>query len=390
MSLIADLRARGFVHQTTDETALDAALGAGEVAYYCGFDPTAPSLHVGSAVQLMLMGHLARAGHRTIAVIGGGTGMVGDPSGRDSTRDFITPEFVRANLDGIRPQIQGFAPNATLVDNAEWLLPLQYIPFLRDIGRHFSVNRMLGADSVRLRLERDQGISFIEFNYCLLQAYDFLELNRRFGCCLQVGGADQWFNILMGVELIRRIESKESWGLTTPLLTTATGAKMGKTAAGAVWLDPTRTSPFDFYQYWYNSDDRDLGPFLKLFTYLDLRRIDEILAGDVREAKHHLAREVTAQVHGGPVADETARRVKETFSQGFSEAMPVHRVPAFPASVVDVLVGSGLCGGKGEARRLIDGGGVRFGDEKILDPTWCVPSPGVLWAGKKRAVRVEG
>lgn len=396
MQIIDTLRERGFIHQITDEKALHEALQVGPLSVYCGFDPTAASLHAGSLVQLMLLGNLARAGHQIIGVVGGGTGMVGDPSGRDTTRDILTPERIQDNINGITPQIRRFCPEANVINNGEWLLGLNYIEFLRDIGKHFSVNRMLSADSVRMRLERDQGLSFIEFNYVLLQAYDFLELSRRYNCQLQVGGQDQWFNILMGTELIRRMEGKDSWGLTTPLLATANGSKMGKTAAGAVWLDAERTSAFDYYQYWYNCDDRDLGKFLKLFTFLPLQEIDGILAEDPRQAKHRLALEVTRIAHGEAVAVATQEAVFGMFGRPgaqkvftTTESTPTYAT-TFPKPLLDVLVGAGLCKSKSEARQKIKEGAVKIGEDRadVSDDKINVEAPTVLWVGKKHVVRV--
>src|SRR4051794_2002400 len=269
---LAVLRERGFIQQVTDEAALRALLQAAETTFYAGFDPTAASLHVGSAIPLMAMAHLARAGHRAIAVLGGGTAMVGDPSGKSEMRQIISAETIAANRAGIEPQVrQIIGADALVVDNGDWLLPLNYIAFLRDIGRHFSVNRMLAAEAYKMRLEK--GLSFIEFNYQLLQAFDFLTLNERYGCALQIGGDDQWGNILAGIDLIRRLRQKEAFGLTFPLLTTASGAKMGKTAAGAIWLDPAQTRPYDLYQYFVNCDDADVVRFLKLLTFEPLEAI---------------------------------------------------------------------------------------------------------------------
>lgn len=398
MDLISQLKARGFVHQITDEEALRSALSGGPVTFYCGFDPTAPSLHAGSLVQLMLMGNLARAGHRTIGVIGGGTGRIGDPAGRDTARDLLSEEKIAENLRGIRAQIERFCPGVEMIDNAEWLLGLNYISFLRDIGRHFSVNRMISAESVRLRLEREQGLSFIEFNYMLLQAYDFLELYRRHGCRLQIGGQDQWFNILMGAELIRRVEGAESFGLTTPLLATASGAKMGKTAAGAVWLDPERVPPFEYYQYWYNCDDRDLDRFFKLFTFLPLPEIAEILRGaeDVRAAKHRLAREVCAIAHGDRAAAEAQEAAYGLFGRPgvarvftATEETPRHAA-ALPRGVLDLLAESGLCRSKAEARQKIREGAVKIhADRQPVDSDRLqIAAPTLLWVGKKQVVQL--
>jgi len=380
------LRARGFVNQCTDEEGLQKALAAGPVTFYAGFDPSAPSLHIGSAVPLLAMAHLSRAGHRCIGVVGGGTMMVGDPSGRDTTRDLLTPEKIELNKVGLRRQIAHIA-GGELVDNADWLLGLKYVEFLRDIGVHFSVNKMIASEGARQRLDRDQGLSFIEFNYSLLQAYDFLELHRRYGCTLQIGGGDQWFNIVCGVDLIRRICQKEAFGLTLPLLTTATGAKMGKTAAGAVWLDADMLPPYQFYQYWVNVHDADVARFLKMFTFLELAECEVVAAGDVREAKRRLALEVTTIVHGREAAEAAAEAAKAAFSGGVSDSMPTWAT-AFPVGVVDALAGSGLCKSKSEARRLVEQGGVSIGEERVTAVTATMDAPGVLWAGKKRAVRV--
>ena len=293
---LATLRARGFVQQITDETALAARLAAGPVTFYAGFDPTAASLHVGHYIPLMAMAHLARAGHKAIAVLGGGTAMVGDPSGKTEMRQLISAEAIAANRAGIEVQVRRIiGADARIADNGDWLLPLNYIAFLRDIGRYFSGNRMLAMEAYKLRLEK--GLSFIEFNYQLLQAYDFLELYRRFGCDLQIGGDDQWGNILAGTDLIRRLHQHDAFGLTFPLLMTASGAKMGKTAAGAVWLDASMTSAFDFYQYFVNVDDRDVVRFLKLLTFEpldDIRRFETVEGAELRDAKRLLARAITA------------------------------------------------------------------------------------------------
>lgn len=368
MHILDTLKARGFWHQCTDEDGLRAALSAGPVTFYCGFDPTADSLHAGGLVQLMLMAHLSRAGHRAIAVVGGGTVRVGDPSGRDATREMLDDARIEANKVGIRAQIAKFC-EGELVDNADWLLGLRYIDFLRDIGSLFSVNRMLTAESVKLRLERGQGLSFIEFNYPLLQSYDFLELHRRNRCTLQVGGADQWFNIVSGIDLVRRLESATVFGLTTPLLTTSSGAKMGKTAAGAVWLDAAKLSPFDYSQYWYNCEDADVERFLKLFTFLPIPQIEDAMKGDIRAAKRLLADEATAIVHGR------------------AWSVPEHAV-ALPASILDVLVATGLAESKSDARRLVQQGGVSLDDVKVDDQKAMMSAAGTLKAGKKKVARV--
>ncbi|MFZ5482377.1 MAG: tyrosine--tRNA ligase [Myxococcota bacterium] len=367
MHVIDTLKARGFYNQCTDEEGLRKRMDEGPLTFYVGFDPTADSLHVGHLVQVMAMANLHRAGHRAIAVVGGGTAQVGDPSFRDETRELMTAERMAHNKLRIAAQLAKFAPGE-MVDNADWLMPLNYVEFIRDIGRHFSVNVMVKAESMKQRLERGQGLSFLEFNYPLLQAYDFLELYRRYKCVLQVGGGDQWFNIVSGMDLIRRIEGGQAFGLTTPLLTTATGAKMGKTAAGAVWLDAEKVTPFDYRQYWYNCDDRDIGRFLRLFTFLPLDEIEEIEKGDFREAKKRLAEEATRIVHGDWEVPSFAT--------------------ALPRKVIDVLVESKLATSKSEARRLVDQGGVTFDDTRIDTQDASVTHPGVLRAGKKKAVRV--
>ncbi len=318
--ILHTLRERGFVQQISDEEGLTALLRKGPVSYYCGFDPTASSLHVGSMIPLMALAHLARAGHRPIAVLGGGTAMVGDPSGRTELRQMLTVENIKNNRDQIEPQVRRFlgaaGEHARVLDNAEWLAPLNYLEFLRDIGRHFSVNRMLAAEAYRLRLEK--GLSFIEFNYQLLQAYDYLVLFRRHGCVLQVGGDDQWGNILAGTDLVRRLHQAETYALTFPLITTASGAKMGKTAAGAVWLAADRTSPFDFYQYFVNVDDRDVTRFLKLLTFIPIDEIQRFAAlegAELRMAKQALAAAVTEIVHGKEDADKAQNAAQAAFGK---------------------------------------------------------------------------
>nr|MCU0944150.1 tyrosine--tRNA ligase [Rubritepida sp.] len=306
------LRTRGFIHQVTDEAALAARLRAGPVAGYIGYDCTADSLHVGHLVQIMMQRWLAKTGNRPIVLMGGGTTKIGDPSGRDETRQLLTEDQIEANKAGIRRCFANLIPfgdgpgTALMLDNAEWLDGLRYIPFLREVGRHFSVNRMLSMDSVRLRLERDQPLTFIEFNYMLLQSYDFLELRRRHGVCLQMGGSDQWGNIVMGADLIRRMDGVEAFGVTSPLITTASGAKMGKTAAGAVWLSAERVSPYDYWQYWRNAEDADVGRFLALFTDLPMEEVARLAAlrgAEVNEAKKILATEATALLHGRAAAE---------------------------------------------------------------------------------------
>ncbi len=391
------LRERGFIQQVSDEEDLKKQLEGGRVTFYSGFDPTASSLHVGSLVPLMAMAHLGRAGHRPIALLGGGTTMVGDPSGKTELRQMLTKEAIAENRVGIEAQVRrvlGDVPDVVVVDNAEWLLPLNYIDFLREIGRHFSVNRMLAAEAYKLRLEK--GLSFIEFNYQLLQAYDFLVLERRHDCSLQIGGDDQWGNIVAGVDLIRRVDQKQAFALTFPLITTASGAKMGKTAAGAVWLDAQRTSPYDFYQYFVNVDDRDVVRFLKLFTVqplAEIARFETVVGAELRDAKRLLAHGVTTIVHGAAAADEAQRAAAAAFGGGGDEsAIPTFAV-AGTEKIVDVLAASGLAASKSVARRLVEQGGVRLGDRKIaaVDDTLTAGEIGggvLLHAGKKSVRRL--
>ncbi len=396
MAALETLEARGFVKQMTHEAEIREALAAGPVTFYIGFDPTADSLHAGSLVQVMTMSFLQRAGHKVVAVVGGGTSRVGDPSGKTELRKMMSDETIAANTRALKEQLSRFltfdGENGIMVDNADWLMDLGYIAFLRDIGRHFSVNRMLAAESYKQRLER--GLSFIEFNYQLLQAYDFLELFRRHGVRLQVGGDDQWGNIVAGVDLIRRLEQTQAWGITTPLLTTASGAKMGKTANGAVWLDEEKLPPFDYWQYWYNTDDRDVGRFLRLFTYLPLERIEELEAlkgAAINDAKRVLANEATAICHGAEAAAKADAASRAMVAGAAAASMPTHAAQA-GVSIVVALADAGLAKSRGEARRLILGGGVRLDNDKVTDIDAAlsdVPADGVvLRVGKKRAVRI--
>jgi len=370
---------RGYIHQVTDEAALDARLREGQVTAYVGFDCTADSLHVGHLLPIMLLRLLQRTGHRPVALIGGGTTKIGDPSGRDESRQLLTEAVIEENKRGIRRTFDAFLDfgpgKAMMLDNAEWLDPLLYIPFLRDIGRHFSVNRMLTMESVRLRLERDQPLSFLEFNYMLLQSYDFLELRRRYGVTLQMGGSDQWGNIVMGIELIRRMDSAEAFGLTTPLLTTASGAKMGKTAAGAVWLNPDRLSPYDYWQFWRNTEDEDVGRFLALFTELpieEVRRLAALRGAEINEAKKVLATEATALLHGRAAAEQAAETARRTFEEGQAAGTLPSIAAALPAQVIDLLAEAKMVASKGEARRLIAQNGVRLNDAPVTDPAQVV------------------
>ena len=371
-----EARARGFIHQVTEEPAFAARLKQGPVAGYIGFDATADSLHVGSLVQIMLLRLMQKTGHKPVVLMGGGTTKIGDPSGKDEARQLLDDARIEANKAGIRKVFEPFltfgtgATDAVMLDNAEWLDRLLYIPFLRDMGRHFSVNRMLTMDSVKLRLEREQNLSFLEFNYMLLQAYDFLELNRRHGICLQMGGRDQWGNIIMGADLIRRVEGKDAFGLTTPLITTASGAKMGKTAQGAVWLDAAKVSPYDYWQFWRNTEDADVARFLGLFTDLPMAEVARLAAlqgAEINDAKKILATEACALLHGRDAAEAAAETARRTFEEGVTAAtLPTH-VAALPAGIVDVLAEAKLVASKGEARRLIQQNGVRLNDAPVAD-----------------------
>jgi tyrosyl-tRNA synthetase len=401
--ILQALRERGFVQQVSDEAALTSQLAKGAVTFYAGFDPTASSLHVGSMIPLMAMAHLAQGGHRPVAVLGGGTAMVGDPSGRTELRQMMTVETIQQNRQSIEPQVRRFlvdaGENAIVVDNAEWLAPLNYLEFLRDIGRHFSVNRMLAAEAYRQRMEK--GLSFIEFNYQILQAYDYLVLYRKYGCALQVGGDDQWGNILAGTDLIRRLHQAETYALTFPLITTAAGAKMGKTAAGAVWLSAERTSPFDFYQYFVNVDDRDVGRFLKLLTFLpmdDIHRLEALAGAELRAAKQTLAFETTAIVHGKPAAEVAQNAARAAFGGGGGDLVPTYTVTAADLAAgikaVDLLAAAGLAASKSAGRRLVEQGGVRLGARKVSSVDDVVRAEEIagdgtlLHAGKKHVRRI--
>ncbi|MGO4869000.1 MAG: tyrosine--tRNA ligase [Roseiarcus sp.] len=372
---------RGFVHQCSDLAGLDDKAASGELVAYIGFDCTAPSLHVGSLLQIMMLHWLQETDGKPLALMGGGTTMVGDPSGKDETRKLLTVEQIEANKAGIRKVFSRFmrfgdgARDAAMPDNAEWLAKLHYIEFLRDVGRHFSVNRMLAMDSVKLRLAREHELSFLEFNYMCLQAYDFVELHRRYGCTLQMGGSDQWGNIVTGLDLGRRLGTEQLYALTSPLIATASGAKMGKTAAGAVWLDAALLSPYDYWQFWRNSEDADVGRFLKLFTLLPLEEIAalEALGGaEINEAKKVLANEATALLHGREAAEEAATTARKTFEEGaLAESLPTIDVPAaeFDAGLgaLSAFVRAGLVASTGEARRQIRGGGLRVNDVALGD-----------------------
>ena len=393
--LLTVLSQRGYVHQMTDADALDALAVKGVVPGYIGFDPTAPSLHVGSLVQIMLLRRLQQAGHKPIVLMGGGTGKIGDPSFKEESRQMLTLDRLGENVGSIRRIFERFLTfgdgptDAVMLDNAEWLDRLEYIPFLRDVGQHFSVNRMLSFDSVKLRLDREQSLSFLEFNYMILQAYDFLELSRRVGCRLQMGGSDQWGNIVNGVELARRMDGAEVYGVTTPLLTTASGEKMGKTVAGAVWLHEDQLPHFDYWQFWRNTDDRDVGRFLRLFTDLpldEIRRLEALPGAEINAAKIVLATEATAMCRGRAAADEAAETARRTFEEGAGgDTLPRFAVTG-EIGIVDALVGLGFAKSKGEARRLIAGGGARVDGEKVSGETQVIAvggEPVRVSSGKK-------
>ena len=401
---------RGYVHQLSHAEELDAAALAGPITAYIGFDATADSLHVGSLVQIMLLRRLQQTGHKPIVVMGGGTTKVGDPSGKDSQRQMLTPAQINANIAGLKRAFEPFLrfgagpSDAITVDNDEWLSKLGYVEFLREYGPHFTINRMLTFDSVKLRLEREQPLTFLEFNYMLMQATDFLELNRRYSCTLQMGGSDQWGNILNGVELIRRVDQKPAFALTTPLITTASGAKMGKTAAGAVWLNADRLSPYEYWQFWRNTEDADVGRFLRLFTDLpldEIARLEALEGAGINEAKKVLANEATALLHGRGEADRAAEAARRAFEEGaVSGDLPAIEIPAAALAagipLATLVTDAGLATSRSEARRLAQGGGLRVNDKaepdaqrlitaEDLGPTGAIK----LAAGKKKIVLVK-
>jgi tyrosyl-tRNA synthetase len=401
------LAERGCIHQQTDAAGLDQRALSGIVTAYIGFDATADSLHVGSLVQIMLLRRLQQTGHRPIVLMGGGTTKVGDPSGRDETRQLLTDDQINSNIAGIRKIFDHFLrfddspTGAVLVNNDDWLSGLQYIPFLRDIGRHFSINRMLTMDSVKLRLEREQPLTFLEFNYMILQGYDFVELNERYNCTLQMGGSDQWGNILQGVELGRRVREQELFGLTSPLITTASGAKMGKTASGAVWLNAQRLSPYDYWQFWRNTEDGDVGRFLRMFTDLPLAeivRLENLQGAEINEAKKVLAAEATRLCHGDMAAREATDTAAKAFTGAAAEGLPTMTLGSgAQILVVDVIVALGMAASKSEARRLIDQGGVKLNDQLVQSATARVSAADLdqqgmarLAVGKKRHGLIKG
>ncbi|KLK91549.1 tyrosyl-tRNA synthetase [Microvirga vignae] len=403
------LAERGFVHQCTDLAALDAALGAGPITAYVGFDATADSLHTGHLLPIMALRWLQKSGHKPIILIGGGTTQIGDPSFRDSSRPLLDDAQIAHNIAGLRKVFSqyltfGDGPtDAVMVDNADWLDPLRYLPFLRDFGTHFTLNRMLTFDSVRQRLEREQPLTLLEFNYMVLQAFDFLELSRRHSCVLQMGGSDQWGNIVNGIELARRIDQRQLFGLTTPLLTTSSGTKMGKTAGGAVWLNNERLSPYEFWQFWRNTEDDDVARFLRLFTELplgEIQRMGKLQGSDINEAKRILATDVTRLTHGEGSAREAAETAHRTFTEGaWPEGLPSIEIPAeeldLGIPVATLLQRTGLAISRSEGRRLIKGGGAKLNGEPVDDENATATRANLrdgalmLTAGRKRHALVK-
>jgi tyrosyl-tRNA synthetase len=401
--------ARGFVHQCTDELALDERLMKGVAPAYIGFDCTAPSLHVGSLVSIMLLRLLQKSGHKPIVLMGGGTTKVGDPSGKDESRKLLTDADIAANMAGIKSVFAKFLTfgdgptDAVMVNNDDWLASLAYIPFLREYGRHFTINRMLTFDSVKLRLEREQPLTFLEFNYMILQAYDFMELAGRHGCVLQMGGSDQWGNIVNGVELGRRAKSFELFGLTTPLLTTASGAKMGKTAEGAVWLNSDMLPAYDYWQFWRNTEDADVGRFLRLFTELpedEIKRLEALEGAEINDAKKILANEATRLAHGGQAQEAAAETARRTFEEGLTGGdLPVVTVAqadlAKGLPLFEAMKLAGFAASNGEAKRLIKGGGAKVNDATVTDEACTLTVADLsggqikISAGKKRHALVK-
>ena len=404
-AFLAEAKARGFIFQCTDEAALDAACANGSIAGYAGFDLTADSLHVGHMIPIMLLRLFQRHGHRPVALMGGGTTRIGDPSFREEARQLLGDEQIAANLIGIRKNLEAFinfgdGPNdAILVNNADWLDKLSYIGLLREVGVHFSVNRMLSFDSVKSRLDREQGLTFLEFNYSILQSYDFRELNRRNNVVLQMGGSDQWGNIVSGIELVRRTDQKSVFGLTTPLITTASGQKMGKSAAGAVWLSAEKLSPYNYWQFWRNTEDADVGRFLRLFTDVpldEIARLEALGGAEINSAKIILATEATTLAHGRAAAEEAAETARKLFTEGVAAgSLPSISLTAaeFGAGLpaFALLVKTGLAASNGEARRLIRGGGAKLDDVTIGDEAQMIaPKPEQkLSVGKKQHVLVK-
>jgi tyrosyl-tRNA synthetase len=404
------LAERGFIHQVSEPEALDARAKTGAITAYIGFDCTAASLHVGSLLPIMMLYWLQQTGHRPIALMGGGTTRVGDPSGKDESRRILTDDMINENLTGIRAifakflKFEGSGGNAIMANNADWLNTLNYIDFLRDVGRHFSVNRMLSFDSVKLRLDRQQELSFLEFNYMVLQAYDFVELNKRHDCILQMGGSDQWGNIVNGIDLGRRMQNAQLFALTAPLITTSSGAKMGKTASGAVWLNADQVSPYDYWQYWRNTEDGDVARFLKLFTVLPMKeiaRLGSLKGNEINDAKKILATEATALVHGRTAADQAAETARKTFEEGATSlSLPTIPVAQKDLSdgigVLNAFVLAGLAASNGEVRRAIGNGAVAVNDIRVTSDKHVIASKDMspdgvikLSLGKKQHVLLK-
>jgi len=404
------LSERGFIHQISDESGLDDLFAKEIVTAYIGFDPTAPSLHAGGLIQIMMLHWMQKTGHRPVALMGGGTGMVGDPSFKDEARKLMTVETIQQNIDGIKQVFSNYLTfgegprDALMVNNADWLAPLNYLEFLRDVGRHFSVNRMLAFDSVKTRLDRDQSLSFLEFNYMILQAYDFVELSKRYGTRLQMGGSDQWGNIINGIDLGHRMDQPQLFALTSPLLTTSSGAKMGKSMNGAVWLNADMLSPYEFWQYWRNTEDADVERFLKLYTTMPLDEIARLAAlggSEINDAKKILATEITAMLHGRATADQAAETARKTFEEGsVSDDLPTVTVPHASLDagigILAMFVTAGLAASNGEARRHVQGGAVKVNDQAVSDDRLVLTQAHVaengaikLSLGKKKHVLVR-
>ncbi|WVT74904.1 tyrosine--tRNA ligase [Sinorhizobium chiapasense] len=404
------LSERGFIHQISDESGLDELFRKETVTAYIGFDPTAPSLHAGGLIQIMMLHWMQATGHRPISLMGGGTGMVGDPSFKDEARQLMTPATIEANIASIKTVfsnylIYGEGPkDALMINNADWLLGINYLEFLRDVGRHFSVNRMLSFDSVKMRLDREQSLSFLEFNYMILQAYDFVELYKRTGCRLQMGGSDQWGNIVNGIDLGHRMGTPQLYALTSPLLTTSSGAKMGKSVNGAIWLNPDMLSAYDFWQYWRNTEDADVTRFLKLYTTLpmaEIERLSKLGGSEINEVKKILATEITAMLHGRPAAEQAAETARKTFEEGaLAENLPSVEIPTAELEaglgLLTLIVRAGLAASNGEARRHVQGGAVRINDEAVSDERRVIGTGDVtadnvvkLSLGKKKHILVR-
>ena len=404
------LSERGFIHQVSDESGLDDLLAKETVTAYIGYDPTAPSLHAGSLIQIMMLHWFQQTGHRPISLMGGGTGMVGDPSFKEEARQLMTIDTIESNIASIKQVFSNYLnygegpKDALMINNAEWLRSLNYLEFLRDVGKHFSVNRMLSFDSVKTRLDREQSLSFLEFNYMILQAYDFVELSQRYGCRLQMGGSDQWGNIVNGIDLGHRMGTPQLYALTSPLLTTASGAKMGKSATGAVWLNPAMLSAYDFWQYWRNTEDADVPRFLKLYTTLpmdEIARLSALSGSEINEVKKILATEVTAMLHGRANADEAAETARKTFEEGaLAENLPSVEIAKAELEagigLLALLVKAGFAASNGEARRHVQGGAIRINDKAISDErkligTNEITADGVIKVsmGKKKHVLVR-